>query len=228
MEDTTKLNASQLGTKKYWDEFYALEKDNFSKNPEDTGECWFDDNGAEERMVEFLLENVGEKKIDLNSKLIDLGTGNGHLLFELYENDFTGSMLGVDYSEESVEFATQVCKAKGFDDKISFAAADIFDAVWSPGTFDVALDKGTLDAIALCDKKLADGRSMVDEYSKAIEKLLHRDGIFLITSCNFTEEELVGIVETDKLKIWKTIEYPVYEFGGVKGTTICSVAFIKQ
>ncbi|QLQ80592.1 hypothetical protein HG537_0D05930 [Torulaspora globosa] len=228
MEDTRKLNASQLGTKKYWDEFYALERDNFSKNPEDTGECWFDDNGAEERMVEFLVENIGQEKIDLGTKVIDLGTGNGHLLFELYENEFAGPMLGVDYSEESVEFAREISKSNGCDDKIKFAVADIFAPDWNPGLFDLVLDKGTLDAIALCEKTLPDGRRMVDGYSKVVEKLLDQGGIFLITSCNFTEDELISIVETNRLKVWKTIEYPVYEFGGVKGTTICSVAFIKQ
>lgn len=228
MEDTTKLNASQLGTKKYWDDFYALERNNFSKNPEDTGECWFDDNGAEERMVEFLVENIGQEKIDSGSKVIDLGTGNGHLLFELCENGFTGPMLGVDYSEESVEFATEISKSNGYEDKIRFAVADIFAPDWSPGLFDLVLDKGTLDAIALCEKTLADGKSMVDGYSKVVEKLLDQGGIFLITSCNFTEEELIRIVQTDRLKVWKTIDYPVYEFGGVKGTTICSVAFIKH
>lgn len=228
MEDTTKLNTSQLGTKKYWDEFYAVERDNFSKNPADTGECWFDDNGAEDRMVQFLLDNVGEERIELDSNMIDLGTGNGHLLFELRENDFEGKMLGVDYSQESIEFATQICETKGYNDKITFTAADIFEPGWSPGTFDVVLDKGTLDAIALCDKKLANGRSFVDEYSGVIEKLLNEDGVFLITSCNFTEQELIGIVQTEKLRVWKTIKYPVFEFGGVKGTTICSVAFIKN
>lgn len=228
MEDTTKLNVSKLGTKKYWDDFYALERENFSKNPEDTGECWFDDNGAEERMLEFLLENQGELKINAESKIIDIGTGNGHLLFELCDNDFNGPMVGVDYSEESTQFASQVSKAKGYDKNVTFKTADIFDSAWNPGKFDIALDKGTLDAIALSGKEAVDGRNMVERYSSVVEKLLNQDSIFLITSCNFTEEELIGILRTDKLEVWKTIKYPVYEFGGVKGTSICSVAFIKR
>lgn len=228
MEDTTRLNVSKLGTKKYWDDFYALERENFSKNPEDTGECWFDDNGAEERMVEFLVENVGELRISKQSKMIDLGTGNGHLLFELCENDFDGPMVGVDYSEESVQFASHISKAKGYDSNTSFMAADIFDSSWRPGKFDIVLDKGTLDAIALSGKQFANDKTVIDVYSTVIDKLLETGGVFLITSCNFTEQELINIVQTDTLKVWKKINYPVYEFGGVKGTTICSVAFVKQ
>lgn len=228
MEDTTKLNLSKLGTKKYWDDLYALERNNFGNNPEDTGAGWFDDNGAEERMVDFLLENVGELRISLQSNMIDLGTGNGRLLFELCENDFDGQLVGVDYSEEGTQFATQVSKAKGYDTNTRFITADIFDPAWNPGKFDIVLDKGTLDAIALSGKKFAGDKTVMDIYSSAVERLLVKDGIFLITSCNFTQQELISFMQTDSLKVWKTIKYPVYEFGGVKGSAICSVAFLKQ
>lgn len=228
MEDTTKLNTSKLGTKEYWDDFYSLEKQNFAENPEDTGECWFADNDAEEKMIEFLLDNLGECNINSESSIIDLGTGNGHLLFSLLEEGFKGKMLGVDYSEKSVEFANEILKTQ-YDGNgcMDFSRADIFDSSWSPGTFDIVLDKGTLDAIALSGIEFDSGKTVIDIYPSVVEKLLGNDSIFLITSCNFTQEELIKIIETETLKKWKTIEYPIFEFGGVKGTTICSVAFIK-
>lgn len=229
MEDTTKLNRSKLGTKQYWDEFYAVERRNFEKNPEDTGECWFDDNGAEEKMVEFMLDSHGIHRIREDCSIIDLGTGNGHLLFEMLENGFNGPMLGVDYSEQSVEFAREIVKERAYDqNNVVFERADIFDSEWSPGEFDVVLDKGTLDAIALSGLTFENGtKTIVDVYSQIIEKILKPDGVFLITSCNFTQEELVKIIETSSLKLWETIEYPSFEFGGVKGQTICTIAFTK-
>lgn len=228
MEDTTKLNTSKLGTKEYWDDFYSLEKRNFEENPEDLGECWFADNDAEEKMVEFLLDNLGEYEIKQDSTMIDLGTGNGHLLFSLLEDGFNGRMVGVDYSEKSVEFANEILETKYSDkENVKFEAADIFSDEWAPGTFDVVLDKGTLDAIALSGIKFSHGKTVVDLYPKVIEKLLNKNSVFLITSCNFTEDELIKIIETDSLKKWKSIPYPVFEFGGVKGTPICSVAFVK-
>ncbi|CCC67915.1 hypothetical protein NCAS_0A13570 [Naumovozyma castellii] len=227
MEDTTKLNVSKLGTKQYWDDFYSLERQNFKENSEDTGECWFNDNDAEQKMIDFLDENIGSYRIAADASMLDLGTGNGHLLFELYENDFHGQMLGVDYSEQSVQFANEIAKSKSLDEKIRFKQADIFQSEWNPGKFDVVLDKGTLDAIALSGIKFDDGKTVVDIYGKIIERILEKDSVFLITSCNFTEEELIKIIETDKLKCWETIKYPVFEFGGVKGSTISSVAFVK-
>ncbi|KAG0671033.1 hypothetical protein C6P45_001320 [Maudiozyma exigua] len=226
MEDTTKLNKSKLGTKQYWDDFYSVERKNFVDNPEDTGECWFDDNGAEDRMVNFMVENL-TKFNNEESSVIDLGTGNGHLLFELVENDFEAQMLGVDYSVESVRFATEIAKEKDYD--VKFAQADIFDPKWSPGQFDVVLDKGTLDAIALSGLTVGgNNQPVVEVYSTVIEKILKSNGIFLITSCNFTQEELIEIITKGELEVWETIKYPVFEFGGIKGSTICSVAFIKK
>lgn len=232
MENTKELNKSKLGTKQYWDDFYSLERSNFEKNPNDTGECWFDDNDAEYKMVEFLKEYDGEYLIDeAKSSVIDLGTGNGHLLFELFENEFGGKLTGVDYSQESINFAKDIAKSKDIPtSSLTFHQADIFQDDWNPGKFDIVLDKGTLDAIALSGLKVGPdkNKSIVDIYSNVIDKLLPTNGVFLITSCNFTENELAEIVETDSIKLWEKLNYPVFEFGGVKGSPICTLAFVKQ
>ncbi|KAL6940490.1 hypothetical protein ACO0QE_004394 [Hanseniaspora vineae] len=217
MEDTTKLNTSKLGTKQYWDDFYNKEKKNFSENPDDTGECWFNDSDAEEKMIDFLMNNLNNT------------TWNGHLLFQLWEEGFKqNKMLGVDYSEQSVLFSKDILNEVYQDavDTIDFKQADIFDDSWNPGKFDIVLDKGTLDAIALSGITLANTQTVVDVYPNVIEKILKPNGCFLITSCNFTEQELIKTIEkTGHLKLWKTIKYPVFEFGGIKGSTICTCAF---
>ncbi|SCU79993.1 LAFA_0B06898g1_1 [Lachancea sp. 'fantastica'] len=230
MDDTTKLNTSKLGTKQYWDDFYAVEKSNFEENPQDTGECWFDDSNAEEKMVDFLMEHLGQLKIDKTSSMIDLGTGNGHLLFQLHEEGFDGKMVGVDYSTKSVEFAKEILQTQYQDSaNFEFAAADIFDPKWQPSKFDIVLDKGTLDAIALSGLKADNGDSIVQSYPAVVEKLMEKESIFLITSCNFTETELKQIIEKNgSLQLWTSIKYPAIRFGGQKGSTICSLAFVKR
>lgn len=219
-EDTSKLNNSKLGTKEYWDEFYAIEQNNFDHNPQDTGECWFSDCDAEEKMITFLFDNVGEKAIKEDCTMVDIGTGNGHLLFSLRDEGFKGLMKGIDYSENSINFAKSICEEQEYSD-FEFETVDIFNKEWNPSTADVILDKGTLDAIALCEDK-----SLIESYSNVIQKLLHKDSILLITSCNFTENELIQLLTKDgNLKIFKKIIYPSFEFGGIKGQTICSIAF---
>ncbi|ODV94269.1 hypothetical protein PACTADRAFT_44539 [Pachysolen tannophilus NRRL Y-2460] len=236
-DDTTRLNPSKLGTKKYWEDFYALEKSNFEENPEDTGECWFSDSDAELKMVDFLFDNMdslGKQNGDI--KICDLGTGNGHLIFTLREEGFKGKLVGLDYSENSVAFCKEILKEQhDGDDKMVFEKCDILnddEAIFEMGKdedkFDVVLDKGTLDAIALSDSRYKDDKLGVELYPSNVKRLLRKDGILLISSCNFTENELVKIIESEQeFKKWKCVEYPSFEFGGVKGQTICTIAFKK-
>lgn len=119
-DDTAKLNTSILGTKKYWDDFYNLEHSNFQSNPIDTGECWFEDSNAEDKICEFVFSQLSS--ID-NIKTCDLGTGNGHLLFQLYDEGLRGELVGVDYSEKSIEFAKNIAKDGNY--KVNFEQCDL-------------------------------------------------------------------------------------------------------
>ncbi|KZF22193.1 S-adenosyl-L-methionine-dependent methyltransferase [Xylona heveae TC161] len=106
------LDPSELGTRKYWDDAYVTELSNFENNPSDEGTIWFSDSGAEEKILEYLTE---ELCLDTTStSFLDLGTGNGHLLFMLREDgEFNGRMIGVDYSLPSVQLARTIAAQKG-------------------------------------------------------------------------------------------------------------------
>ncbi|CDK28070.1 unnamed protein product [Kuraishia capsulata CBS 1993] len=220
-----------------WDDFYAKEKSNFESNPEDTGECWFDDSDAEAKMIQFLSDKIGElEAISDSSRICDLGTGNGHLLFELRNEGFEGPLVGVDYSERSVEFATKVATAEDFEN-VTFSQCDIlspdhpfFEEIRaSSGEFDILLDKGTLDAIALSEDLYENNTKRGHlVYPKCVAPLLKKGGIALITSCNFTTEELISIMTTDGLyEVWDKVNYPTFQFGGIQGSTVCTIAFLK-
>lgn len=53
--------------------------------------------------------------------------------------------------------------------------------------FNVALDKGTYDAISLSPEHSVTKRN---NYKKNISKLINSNGYLIISSCNWTEEEL--------------------------------------
>lgn len=228
MSEPAPLQPSRLGTKQYWDDFYKMESRNFTENPEDTGECWFDDSNAEDKMCQYIIEELQLAE----HRVCDLGTGNGHLLFQLHEEGLRGELVGVDYSETSVAFAQQIAQDKNLD--VSFAQSDLllendpFIASHA-AHFNLVLDKGTLDAIALNDTKYANGKLGIEVYPTNVAKLVAKEGILLITSCNFTEEELVSLITKEGFfEKCGRINYPVFEFGGNKGSTICSVAFIRK
>lgn len=229
-----------------WNNFYKKEQDNFNENEEDTGECWFDDSDAESKMIQFIIDKLNEEELpeEISSqsvvRFLDLGTGNGHLLFQLledineeYEGDKTFEYTGIDYSPDSVKFASGVAKRKYSELKVNFEQVDLLQESCSflQNKFDILLDKGTLDAIALNQEPLADfnGKIGMDVYASQVEKMMVQGSILLITSCNFTKDELIKIITKDtNLEVWDEINYPSFQFGGVKGSTVVSIAFVRN
>lgn len=245
------LNTSELGTKSYWDAAYTTERANFSSNPTDEGTIWFSDAGAEERMLSFLetLSDEGQLHKEVASdegdqdtaaaaaatRFLDLGTGNGHLLFALREDEWEGEMVGVDYAPQSVRLAEEIRASKGDEyADIQFHEWDLLGQ--EPGSwlgddgFDVVLDKGTFDAICLAQETDAQGRRICEGYRGKVEGLVKKGGRFLITSCNWTEEEVKGWfdVEGGELVYESKAKYPSFTFGGRTGSSVCTLCFRRK
>ena len=206
---------------------------------------------------------------------------------------FVGTMVGVDYSTQSIELARELQRSKGHsayrtdsededegeisDDSrekqqqhqpgqaegaeqdmpspgpIRFEEWDILasTAVLSPsgvgfspsptdetlawfpyaqGGFDIVLDKGTFDAISLAGD--ARDTRVCERYPDIVRQLIRNGGFLVITSCNWTEEELVkwftsaGIADgQDRFEVWGRVEYPRFRFGGKEGQGVCTVCF---
>ncbi|KAH6633704.1 methyltransferase domain-containing protein [Boeremia exigua] len=236
------LNTSELGTRSYWDAAYTTERANFSANPDDEGTVWFSDAGAEERMLAF-LENLSDegqlrKERDQDggeaTRFLDLGTGNGHLLFALREDEWEGAMVGVDYAPQSVRLAEEIRGSKGEEyADIGFYEWDLLGqepGAWVGAGFDVVLDKGTFDAICLAQETDAQGRRICEGYREKVEGLIKKGGRFLITSCNWTEEEVRGWfdVEGGELVYESKAKYPSFTFGGKTGSSVCTLCFRRK
>ncbi|KAF3931003.1 hypothetical protein ABW20_dc0101625 [Dactylellina cionopaga] len=237
------LNPSALGTKAHWDSLYALELTNHSSNPSDVGTIWFSDSDCESRIYQYLTSDT--LSLPSTATFLDVGTGNGHLLFSLLEDeDFEGSgMVGVDYSEGSVELAKGIAEQTPNAEDVKFLRLDVIqdtpeltffgDRIAAEGGFDVVLDKGTFDAISLSDELLSDGsgRRVYEVYPEKVATWVKADsGILLITSCNWTEEELIRrmTVESSGLEVKGRVKYPEFTFGGKRGSTVCTVAFGRK
>lgn len=126
---------------------------------------------------------------------------------------------------------------------------------WFPyakGGFDIVLDKGTFDAVSLSEETVEDAaaaapassatskttgsgtkriqRRVCERYPDIARRLVRRGGFLVVTSCNWTEEELVqwftreGEGE-DRLSVWGRVEYPRFRFGGKEGQGVCTVCF---
>ena len=217
-------NSQQPTAKSYisWDEAYEEEMAYYEADSSDTGTVWFSESGAAEKILDFLCSS----KLQLSKQstsFLDLGTGNGELLFSLRrEGGFVGSMLGIDYSAYSVALTQTIAASDEVTKDISFLERDILDVSMKCDVYDVVLDKGTFDAICLS------GRHGVEElYREQVQKMIKPGGLFLITSCNWTEEELRQWLEGDSLHFHDKIAYPKIQFGGHVGQSITSICFRK-
>ncbi|XP_016987676.1 EEF1A lysine methyltransferase 2 [Drosophila rhopaloa] len=208
-------HGSELGTQEYWESSYNREIRNY-KNHGDVGEIWFDED-SQQRVIDWLLK---QEEIGKQARVLDLGCGNGMFLVGL-ANEGYGQLTGVDYSPKAVELAHNIAQDNNLE--ISYKVADLTQPQDDLGTFDVVHDKGTYDAVSLCPDSPKEKRAL---YLATVEKLLRTaDSLFVITSCNWTEDELEQ--SFDKFIKYHTIPTPTFKFGGKVGNVVTSVVFKK-
>ncbi|KAF2763911.1 S-adenosyl-L-methionine-dependent methyltransferase [Teratosphaeria nubilosa] len=242
------LTPSELGTKEYWDQAYSRELHNHQEDADDEGTVWFSESGAEEAMLAQLnalnedgllcrheSRETDDAKSGPASRFLDLGTGNGHLLFALREEDddgnsWGGEMIGVDYSETSIQLAKQIAAQKDAE-HIDFEQWDLLaepPGPWLKDGFDVALDKGTFDAISLMSSS-AEARHPCETYREKVVPLIKPGGFLCITSCNWTKGELLDWLApgAGALVFHSEAKYPTFTFGGQTGQSIVTLVFRK-
>ena len=154
------------------------------------------------------------------------------------EGKFAGKLVGVDYSEASIDLCRQLAIQEGYPlepssngRSLEFAIWDIMRTPprqeWVEG-FDVVLDKGTFDAVSLSEEVDEQGKRICEGYRERVEMLVKKGGYVLVTSCNWTEEELAEWFTGGELDVFGRVEYPTFKFGGQTGQSVCSVCFKKK
>ena len=158
-------------------------------------------------------------------------------------------MVGVDYSKLSIALAKELGKNQNGCQDIKFEVMDIVrdeprkQEWWPENSFDLVLDKGTFDAISLSEETV-DHISYSSETGQAAARIhtlyparalsmVKPGGFLLVTSCNWTQEELIHWFTAGErapnfgISVWKTIDYPKFQFGGHEGQGVCTVCFRK-
>ncbi|XP_055379148.1 EEF1A lysine methyltransferase 2 [Condylostylus longicornis] len=208
------LEGSELGTKEYWDTSYKNELKNY-KSHGDVGEIWFDED-SQLRILNWILK----QNINTNSKIIDVGCGNAMFMIELAREGYK-CLTGIDYSYNAIKLGTSIAKDQNID--IDFHLIDMLntDDVNKLGKFDIVHDKGTYDAISLHPDNPKVKR---EKYIENISAITNRSGFFIITSCNWTETELINTFQSHFAKFC-AIPTPSFKFGGKVGNVVSSIVF---
>jgi SAM-dependent methyltransferase len=142
-------------------------------------------------------------------RVLECGSGNGTLLLSFLTSpgpDATPQafdLTGIDYSAGAVTLGASIEAARRESLEDDMDVDDVANEVtcsWRQGdllrddigeTWDLVMDKGTFDALALSQEPV-DGSGELPSrvYPQRMARLVRPGGFFLITSCNFTEEEI--------------------------------------
>ncbi|KAH0551868.1 EEF1A lysine methyltransferase 2 [Cotesia glomerata] len=225
MSDTEELNGSELGTLEHWEKIYDEEINNFEEYG-DVGEIWFGKNNAVKLIK--CIENLNISKSD---PIIDLGCGNGWTLIKLHENGYN-NLLGVDYSPKAVELTRTILEEQKIGkDSIRIEVCDILVDIndpeqsvdfLKPKSFKLVHDKGTYDAVSLNPENRHQQRQ---KYIKNVGSLLMDSGFLVISSCNWTKDELVH--HFSEFEVREILETPGIQFGGKVGKSVTNIIFTK-
>jgi EEF1A lysine methyltransferase 2 len=219
-----------------WDSVYEDELANYAEIG-DEGEIWYlVPDGLSSRSnclfcrfglqtihktVAWALEHIPPAG---DPSILEIGSGNGTLILGLVEAGYAPNRAcGIDYSPDAVKLAQSIARDRGAHE-VTFALCDVLNddppplptesfSADGPCCWDLVLDKGTFDAIALGEKD-AHGLSPAAPYPERVARLVKPGGIFFITcayhantyfpnlakpewiACNFTEGELRGSFAT--------------------------------
>ncbi|XP_051936862.1 EEF1A lysine methyltransferase 2 isoform X1 [Hippocampus zosterae] len=205
------FETSQLGTKEYWEDAYQKELETF-KDIGDVGEIWFG-----EESMNRVLRWMDNAKIPEDAAILDIGTGNGAFLVEMAKHGYK-NLTGIDYSPASVELARSVLQAEGL------THVDVKEVDFCQGGlegYDLCVDKGTFDAISLNPDNTGGVKRL---YVQALKASLKDQGLFSITSCNWTKEQLLERFK-EGFEFVQELPTPTFQFGGKKGNSVTALIF---
>ena len=152
-----------------------------------------------EKMVSWTLSNVPPSSVP-PAKILEIGSGNGNLLFALADAGYDPSYLaGIDYSLDAVKLARRIASERGGEcERIVFEEIDFLSVEIEEGKprgmpkidadeagegtdegWTLVLDKGTYDAMALSEHD-EDGKRPCDSYPYRAAALLRSGGYYLI------------------------------------------------
>ncbi|XP_053926990.1 EEF1A lysine methyltransferase 2 isoform X2 [Cuculus canorus] len=207
---------SALGTQAHWDAAYERELQTF-KDIGDAGEIWF----GEESMVR-IIRWLEKQKVPLDCSVLDIGTGNGVLLIELAKYGYT-DLTGIDYSPSAIQLSEKVREKEGMSN-IKLKVEDFLAPSAELSRFEICIDKGTFDAISLNPDNAVGKRK---QYVKSLCSVLEPEGFFLITSCNWTKEELLDEFR-EGFEILEELPTPKFCFGGRIGNSVTTLVFQRK
>ncbi|KDR80619.1 hypothetical protein GALMADRAFT_222214 [Galerina marginata CBS 339.88] len=165
MTSALPVKNEQYGTKDYWDQRYLEEEDKESFD-------WFKSYADLADLIHELIPNK-------SSRIIMLGCGNSRLSEDMWDDGYR-NIVNVDYSGVLIEQMKK--RHSTLRPEMTWHEMDVRNLTFEDGTFDVAIDKGTMDAMMTAKGDVWDPpQQVIDDCNKEVDetlRLLRKDGLF--------------------------------------------------
>jgi len=148
--DVIPVNNKSYSTKDYWEERYKKDTKTYDWFKE-----WED------------LKEILTKYIKPTDKILMVGCGNSTLSERMYVDGFT-KITNIDFSSEVIKNMSERCKDLAMPD-MTWMEMDATKMSFSDSSFDVAIDKGTLDAVLTEQESVWE---VEDRLAEIIDKML--------------------------------------------------------
>ncbi|KAB1270940.1 EEF1A lysine methyltransferase 2 [Camelus dromedarius] len=132
------------------------------------------------------------------------------------------NIAGIDYSPSAIQLSGSIIEKEGLCN-IKLKVEDFLNPSTELSGFHICIDKGTFDAISLNPDNAVEKRK---QYVKSLSRVLKVKGFFLITSCNWTKEELLNEF-SEGFELFEELPTPRFSFGGRSGNSVAALVFQK-
>ncbi|XP_062071369.1 EEF1A lysine methyltransferase 2 isoform X3 [Lepus europaeus] len=133
------------------------------------------------------------------------------------------NITGIDYSPSAIQLSERILEKEGLSN-IKLKVEDFLNLSTKLSGFHICIDKGTFDAISLNPDNAIEKRK---QYVKSLSRVLKVKGFFLITSCNWTKEELLNEF-SEGFELFEELPTPMFSFGGKSGNSVAALVFQKS
>lgn len=157
---------AKYSTVAYWNERYNSENDPFDWYQRWTG-----------------LRRVFDGPLSGEKKILHLGCGNSRLAEEMLEDHKNQTHTCIDISEVVIVKMVDRYKGRG---NLQFQHMDALRMTFAPGSFDVAIDKATLDTILCADNSVDNSLRYLEE----VYKVLKNGGKYFLVTFAAPDERL--------------------------------------
>ncbi|EIM86845.1 S-adenosyl-L-methionine-dependent methyltransferase [Stereum hirsutum FP-91666 SS1] len=155
----------EYGTKQYWDQRYSQEATDATFD-------WF-------KKYEDVADLIRDAIPDKHARILMLGCGNSTLSEDMYDDGYK-NIVNIDYSDVVIE---RMKSRHSVRPEMEWHEMDIRDLKFENNSFDIAIDKGTMDAMMTAKGDVWDPpQQVIDDCTKEVDeviRVLRKGGQFL-------------------------------------------------